>query len=176
MSALHILKGTQIFYLAPSFVKLSFWCQATWSFSEQPSYSSHLTLCPALLSAFPWELSPPQAGASGPIAKGPIHQRLCPRHAQHLHQRIVFLTKKDQMAIKRLEPSLDPQYTAQQMLPSGGHGPDGRCRWPLWVFGPMQQLSILAPHIRESPGEALKRTHIQALFRRHWVGISGIGA
>lgn len=50
MSALHILKGTQIFYLVLSFVKFSYWCQATWSFSEQPSYSSRLTLCPALLS------------------------------------------------------------------------------------------------------------------------------
>lgn len=128
LSAMYILKGTD---LLPYSVlcKAFLWRQATWSFSEQPSYSSHITLCLALLSASQWELPPPQAGASGPIAKGPINQWLCPRHAQHLHQQITFLTKKerDQMAIKRLEPNLDPQRTVPQLLTSGGNGPEGRC-------------------------------------------------
>lgn len=94
LSPMHILKGTPMFYLAPPLVTLLFCRLASGSFSEQPSYPFHLALCPAPLSASQWELSPPQAGASGPMAKGPINQRLCPRHAKHLHRPIAFLTKK----------------------------------------------------------------------------------
>lgn len=135
LSARHILKGTRIFYLALSFVKLSFWHQAGWSFSEQPSYSSHLTLYPALWSASQWELPPPQAGASGPIAKGTINQWLCPRHAQHLHQRIAFLTKTTKWPSNVWSPTSTPSAQLHNCSPRVAMDPRGGAGCPCDCLG-----------------------------------------
>ena len=142
---LHIFKGTQSFHFAPPFVKVPFRRWTSWSFREQPGYSWHLTLYPALLSASHWELSPPQARASGPNSKDPINQWLCPGHTKHLHQWITFLTKRPhghQTFGAKHPPSAHSSTTAclmwQWHLPRAGTG------LSLLLLSLAQQFSILA--------------------------------